>query len=62
MEDRMAINGSRASWNLRDTHMFDILNALLAHHGPDIWFDQTAAVSPFDTTELGLPDTYPFGL
>ena len=42
--------------------MIEILNALLAHHGPDIWFDQTAAVSPFDTTELGLPDTYPFGL
>lgn len=28
-----------------------------------IWFDQTSAVSPFETLELaGLPDTYPFGL
>jgi protein-L-isoaspartate(D-aspartate) O-methyltransferase len=28
-----------------------------------IWFDETAAVTPFDTKELqGLPDTYPFGL
>jgi protein-L-isoaspartate(D-aspartate) O-methyltransferase len=28
-----------------------------------IWFDQTAAVTPFKTEELeGLPDTYPFGL
>jgi len=28
-----------------------------------IWFDDTRAVVPFDTTELaGLPDTYPFGV
>lgn len=28
-----------------------------------IWFDETSAVSPFETQELaGLPDTYPFGL
>ncbi|MEO8157907.1 MAG: protein-L-isoaspartate(D-aspartate) O-methyltransferase [Betaproteobacteria bacterium] len=28
-----------------------------------IWFDKTAAVTPFETGELdGLPDTYPFGL
>jgi len=28
-----------------------------------IWFDDTRAVTPFDTTELaGLPDTYPFGV
>ena len=28
-----------------------------------IWFDDTRAVTPFDTAELaGLPDTYPFGL
>ena len=28
-----------------------------------IWFDETEAVSPFQTGELdGLPDTYPFGL
>ena len=28
-----------------------------------IWFDDTRAVTPFDTTELaGLPDTYPFGM
>jgi protein-L-isoaspartate(D-aspartate) O-methyltransferase len=27
------------------------------------WFDQTGAVTPFDTAELtGLPDTYPFGV
>ena len=28
-----------------------------------IWFDNTRAVTPFDTAELaGLPDTYPFGV
>ncbi len=27
--------GSRSSWNLRDTHMFDTLSLLLDHHGPD---------------------------
>ena len=32
---RIMYYGSRASWNLRDTHMFETLNALLAHHGPD---------------------------
>jgi protein-L-isoaspartate(D-aspartate) O-methyltransferase len=26
--------GSRESWNLRDTHMFDTLESLLAFHGP----------------------------
>jgi erythromycin esterase-like protein len=28
-----------------------------------VWFDQTRAITPFDTKTLeGLPDTYPFGL
>ena len=27
--------GSRESWNLRDRHMFETLDALLQHHGPD---------------------------
>jgi protein-L-isoaspartate(D-aspartate) O-methyltransferase len=28
-----------------------------------IWFDESHAVTPFETKELeGLPDTYPFGL
>lgn len=27
--------GSRSSWNLRDSHMFETLESLLAHHGPD---------------------------
>ena len=28
-----------------------------------VWFNQTVAVTPFETTALeGMPDTYPFGL
>ena len=28
-----------------------------------VWFDETKAITPFDTKTLeGLPDTYPFGL
>lgn len=27
--------GSRASWNLRDSHMFETLKRLLEHHGPN---------------------------
>jgi protein-L-isoaspartate(D-aspartate) O-methyltransferase len=32
---RIMYYGSRASWNLRDQHMFDTLTNLLTHHGPD---------------------------
>lgn len=32
---RIMYYGSRASWNLRDGHMFETLKALLAHHGPN---------------------------
>jgi protein-L-isoaspartate(D-aspartate) O-methyltransferase len=31
---RIMYYGSRASWNLRDRHMFDTLEELLRHHGP----------------------------
>jgi protein-L-isoaspartate(D-aspartate) O-methyltransferase len=28
-----------------------------------IWFDETSAVTPFETEQLeGVPDTYPFGI
>ncbi|KTG17492.1 MULTISPECIES: protein-L-isoaspartate(D-aspartate) O-methyltransferase [unclassified Guyparkeria] len=30
---RSMFYGSRSSWNLRDTHMFETLEALLGHHG-----------------------------
>jgi protein-L-isoaspartate(D-aspartate) O-methyltransferase len=32
---RIMYYGSRASWNLRDGHMFETLQTLLAHHGPN---------------------------
>ena len=32
---RIMYYGSRASWNLRDTHMFETLKALLDFHGPE---------------------------
>jgi protein-L-isoaspartate(D-aspartate) O-methyltransferase len=32
---RIMYYGSRASWNLRDEHMFETLKTLLAHHGPN---------------------------
>ena len=32
---RVMYYGSRASWNLRDTHMFETLKTLLAFHGSD---------------------------
>ena len=32
---RVMYEGSRASWNLRDTHMFETLRLLLDHRGPD---------------------------
>jgi protein-L-isoaspartate(D-aspartate) O-methyltransferase len=32
---RTMFYGSRASWNLRDQHMFDTLKLLLAHHGDE---------------------------
>jgi protein-L-isoaspartate(D-aspartate) O-methyltransferase len=42
---RIMYYGSRASWNLRDGHMFETLRALLAFHGPDskaiVWAHNT---------------------
>ncbi len=45
----------------RASHYFQ---AILPRQFDDyIWFDDTRAVTPFDTAELaGLPDTYPFGV
>lgn len=32
---RAMVRGGPTSWNLRDTHMVETLNRLVAHHGPD---------------------------
>lgn len=48
--------GSVASWNLRDQHMFDTLESLLAFHGPDsrivIW-EHNSHIGDAAATEMG---------
>ena len=45
----------------RESHYFEC--CLPGQFDELIWFDETSAVSPFDTSEVGgMPDTYPFGL
>lgn len=45
----------------RASHYFEA--ALPRQFDEYIWFDETAAVEPLDTTEMkGMEDTYPFGL
>lgn len=48
--------GSRESWNLRDQHMFDTLQAILEHHGPDakavVWA-HNSHVGNARATEMG---------
>ena len=45
----------------RGSHYFEAV--LPEQFDEYIWFDETRAVTKFETKELeGLPDTYPFGL
>ena len=48
--------GSRESWNLRDEHMFETLQVLLAFHGPDtkavVW-EHNSHVGNSAATEMG---------
>lgn len=45
----------------RQSHYFQA--SLPAQFDEYIWFDQSQAITPFDTQALeGLPDTYPFGI
>ena len=48
--------GSRASWNLRDSHMFETLQALLEHHGPSskavVWA-HNSHIGDASATEMG---------
>jgi len=49
--------GSAASWNLRDTHMFDTLVALLAFHGPHsrgIVWEHNSHVGNARATEMSV--------
>ena len=53
---RVMYYGSRASWNLRDTHMFETLKALFAFYGPHskavIWA-HNSHVGDASATEMG---------
>ncbi len=49
--------GANESWNLRDRHMFETLEELLAHHGPDskavVW-EHNSHVGDARATEIGV--------
>ena len=53
---RVMYYGSRESWNLRDSHMFDTLRMLLAFHGPDaravVW-EHNSHIGDAAATEMG---------
>ena len=54
---RVMYYGSRASWNLRDTHMFETLKTLLDHHGPTskavVWA-HNSHIGNAAATEMGM--------
>ncbi|WP_082072823.1 protein-L-isoaspartate(D-aspartate) O-methyltransferase [Hyphomicrobium sp. 99] len=56
--------GSRASWNLRDSHMFETLNQLLNHHGPNskavIWA-HNSHIGDASATEMSRRGEYNIG-
>jgi protein-L-isoaspartate(D-aspartate) O-methyltransferase len=56
--------GSRASWNLRDSHMFETLKNLLTFHGPQgkgiIWA-HNSHVGDSAATEMSARDEYNIG-
>jgi len=61
---RVMYYGSRASWNLRDSHMFETLLNLLDHHGPDskaiIWA-HNSHVGDAAATEMSLRGEFNIG-
>ena len=61
---RIMYYGSRASWNLRDTHMFETLENLLDHHGADskavIWA-HNSHVGNSEATEMAARGEYNLG-
>jgi protein-L-isoaspartate(D-aspartate) O-methyltransferase len=61
---RIMYYGSRASWNLRDSHMFETLLNLMDHHGPDskaiIWA-HNSHVGDAAATEMSLRGEFNIG-
>jgi protein-L-isoaspartate(D-aspartate) O-methyltransferase len=61
---RVMYYGSRASWNLRDNHMFETLKSLLAFHGPDakaIVWAHNSHVGDAAATEMSARGEYNIG-
>ncbi len=61
---RIMYYGSRASSNLRDRHMFDTLQSLLAFHGPNskgIVWAHNSHVGDSAATEMGIRGEYNIG-
>jgi protein-L-isoaspartate(D-aspartate) O-methyltransferase len=56
--------GSRASWNLRDSHMYETLLNLLDHHGPDskaIVWAHNSHIGDAAATEMSLRGEFNIG-
>jgi protein-L-isoaspartate(D-aspartate) O-methyltransferase len=56
--------GSRSSWNLRDSHMFETLKNLLSFHGPKskvIVWAHNSHVGDSAATEMSVRDEYNIG-
>ena len=61
---RIMYYGSRASWNLRDGHMFETLKNLLGYHGPrskGIVWAHNSHVGDSAATEMSARDEYNIG-
>ena len=61
---RVMYYGSRASWNLRDSHMFETLKSLLSFHGPHskgIVWAHNSHVGDSSATEMSARDEYNIG-
>ena len=61
---RVMYYGSRASWNLRDSHMFETLRSLLSFHGPHsrgIVWAHNSHVGDSSATEMSARDEYNIG-
>jgi protein-L-isoaspartate(D-aspartate) O-methyltransferase len=61
---RIMYYGSRASWNLRDQHMFDTLTSLLKFHGPEskgIVWAHNSHVGDSAATEMSARGEYNIG-
>ena len=61
---RIMYYGSRASWNLRDTHMFETLKTLLNFHGPEakaIVWAHNSHIGDAAATEMSARGEYNIG-